>query len=258
MKNGHTVTAVAAIIISIISLSWTIYNDSKLEELSYDNRGLRHRPRIVLEKPETFNFSMSAIFPGTIEALEDPKRENPKAEITVSANIKGTNKSEAVAKIVAEAIMDTPTGLSELREMLLDEEKRKGLNFRPTKDYYHSIEVLPNEEHQFDFSRTIKAADLEKQECVVHYMVLYENEAGNLYDSYMWMRFNFKKTLPFQYATKDWVNVKPIIDENEVTQAIKHKDSHFSTHMYSKDSAEIIWDLAEEYTDKFKKEMENK
>lgn len=155
-----TIVSVFALAVSGASFWRSCRQDSKLEELSYDTQGLKHRPRIEFEMPEKFDFTARLMEPLPNDL---PKSEALKTNLTIKAQIKGVNNSDYVARVVAVATIDRPTGMPELREMLLDENKRAKLRFLPNQDYYKSLEILPHKEYTFDVSRELSSADRKKK-----------------------------------------------------------------------------------------------
>lgn len=79
-------------------------------------------------------------------------------------------------------------------------------------------------------------------------MFLYENEAGALFDSYVWTRFELRELVIKQEIVSDGTGskVRFIYDRNDIMKLIAPTDKpHFSTDYFGREEAgELLADLA--------------
>ena len=183
------VISVLALAGSVVSLVRSCRQDAKLEELSYNMAGIENRPRIKLATPKTFQFQGRLEFPATVERFLEREKPSSAIKVAVAAKVKAYNDSPFMARVVAQGHTDVPSGSPVIRNRLRDENERKEAILHLDEDYYHTEEILGYADHEFTFSLPFELADLKNKECVAHYAVLYTNEIGNLFDSYLWMKF---------------------------------------------------------------------
>ena len=100
---------------------------------------------------------------------------------------------------------------------------------------------------ELDFERTIQFIS-EDQHFVLHYLIAYENDIGNLYDTYFRTSYEFKLVLPTLFMMKD----KQIYMRRRLQYKVALKDmfviqnSKPSYYAYNKDETKKIGDLLKE------------
>jgi len=246
--------AIIAILISITSILYTIINDYNIRKVSFDSAGLQNRPVLKFEeKPNKIHYTFETKKPIFVQDLYQKKLSNLSVVLTVDPELNVTNTGVSVAKILCTVVTDKYSGLPEIRKKLFDkvwwDEFAK---IELTDDYFKTIDILPGKSHLIRMPHTLNNINFDLNEFTIHYLLIYLNEIGNVYDSYFWMRFKME---PIQatYAT-DGNTFAVNIDKEQFDGAIKVVDTHFSTFMYSKLKSIKIVDLAEQHMDKLIKD----
>jgi hypothetical protein len=112
--------------------------------------------------------------------------------IRFGARARVVNQGEAIARIVAYAWSDTVDGTPVLRDHLLRGVGSIGV-VEPS-DFYAARGLAASDTTEVEFSDyDMRRSDGEY--CVLHLLILYENEAGQLYDTYHWARYRLREVL---------------------------------------------------------------
>jgi len=242
-----------ALLLAIASLVYTYCQNRELDKLSYKSMGLEYRPQIkLIHKGGTVTAIVDNV-PKTVEELTSPERQGlVTKKVSVTTKVLAFNDSPHVAKVMAKGFTDVPLGSDEIRKRILNEEERLNLEMLLNDSFYTSLEILPYTEHSYEFTVEITQANAEKKEFVVHFLILYGNEVGNIYDSYLWLRFKFDKA-NLQWMAKDGKQPQATASKEELSKFVHFHDKHFSTYMYAKPEAELIRTMIEDFREEQEK-----
>ncbi len=228
-KRKDILVSIGALIVSIVAMSlstcWHYDQGKKLKQM----QGAQNRPLLsIFNKPIIYSFKGKNIEPILTQDVIDAVRNNElliiETSLTIDTKITLTNKGNSIAKLLAWMLVDRPTGDTDVRNELFNAEKRNKWKFHGNNDYYETLTILPGKEHTFNFSRTI-ANITENREFTLHYYFLYQDELGNIYDSYYWARYTSEVTE---------------LNVDKAEKLFLFKDKHFDTKMFFNDESETI------------------
>ena len=213
--------------------------DKKIEENNYITKALQFRPRLeILDNPR-----VSAIDTFVVsEASQIGDTLVTKFSLSIICSLNVANKGESMARIYATAWTDTSTGIAKIRDVLLDKKYREDFfKSLPVNDYYPLKEVQSGDTTYFKIRHTIQYVN--GNQFTIHFLLLYKNEAGNLFDTYYWARY---ATTPITGVPQFKVeNGKLIFNSIKFAKAdfrefLKLTDSNTSTQTYSREQAKDI------------------
>jgi hypothetical protein len=172
---------VLSLVLALVAFIRTCAQDSKLGYLQHRLNAVQYRPRLAAAGP--FEFSRPEFM------MDDFHRAGDTVLIDVSARLDGTlrvaNDGNAPAVLIARMSGKGPGGSCWLRSIL----KRGNLQnvtedqlMDYGRDYLAVGETL---DVPVGYKLPIVTSD---SEAVLHFLFLYENEMGELYDSYLWVR----------------------------------------------------------------------
>lgn len=241
--------AIIAIVVALGSLLYTIYNDYKIRKLSFDNNGLQNRPLLKFdEKLNKIHYTVQSKNTISAEDLYKGKMSKIAVTLTVDPELNVTNNGNSVANILCKVVTDKYSGLPEIRKILFSENGMESFSIKLTDDYYKTIDILPGKSKSVRLPYTINDVNFVLNEFTIHYLIVYANEIGNVFDSYFWVRF---KMDPIQARFSSDGNTFSIqLDKEELHGAVKVIDTHFSTRMYSRNESRKIVKLTRSYRDK--------
>ena len=105
-------------------------------------------------------------------------------------------------------------------------------------------ELLPNGVDTIEIKFEQSIHFISNQKFVLHYLILYKNELGNIYDTYFWVQYELKELIfpnPFK-VVKDTLFYKPISRHMRmaIKDFIKIENSKPSYHMYDIKTTEVL------------------
>ena len=232
--------AILALIVSIAGLAWNVYQYFTMQKLSFSISGIENKPILKVQgSPQILSFELKSkkSIPGSV--LFSNPRPSIESVLTLKTRINLINEGRAIAKVVAYAVMDKPTGAPEIRKTiqgLQENKKEKNINLEIGLDssYYETLDILPGDKRSIDFSYTIQALDKEGK-FTLHYFFLYANDLENVFDSYYWARYETKKDFKIAHQGDNFFSA-----DKEWPTPFKFLDDHFSTQMYSRKNQNIF------------------
>jgi hypothetical protein len=178
--------AAAANVLALIALVLSIHTCDQTSKQHGQAMALTYRPRLTV--PAGLELTQ-------IE-LDDAEQEVEGDTLTTAfsvrfgARARVVNQGEAIARIVAYAWSDTVDGTPVLRDHLLRGVGSIGV-VEPS-DFYAATGLAASETTEVEFSDyDMRRSD--EEHCVLHLLILYENEAGQLYDTYCWARYRLRE-----------------------------------------------------------------
>jgi hypothetical protein len=174
IKNNYEhIIACLAIVISIIALIYTCYNDSRINALTFNFNGIEKRPLLVFdEKIEKIEYELKVPIPVDWEKLPDEKRRTVSATILVNPELKVTNTGNSVAKVFAEIVIDDYTGLPKSGEKLIDFMEGQNVSVEYESDFFKTKLVLPNKGYTMKRKHIVNNINTKKKEFVIHYYII--------------------------------------------------------------------------------------
>ena len=236
-KHWHW-EAILALILSLVTIGYTIYNNIELSKLSFQNAGIQPRPLLKIEGTPVIK-SIRA----TSESPITKKNINERSlglTLSLITEVKLINKGNSIAKMMFEVVADKHSGIPEVRKFILDPDKRKNIKFSLIDDFYKVVEINPDKDRDITLSRTIKSPSNDR--FTMHYMFIYSNEIGNVYDSYIWATY-VQKPVKMRVADKTDTTIKLTMEPEELVKSIELEDIYEMTYMYSKKESEELLKL---------------
>ena len=119
----------------------------------------------------------------------DPKSRIPtvelKGKLSITSQLFLKNSGNALAKVFAYVQTDTTSFIPMIRESFLRSIRER--DSASVTELESLNELLPGDSTVLTLQHEV--AFFDSNQFTLHYLVLYENELGNLYDTYIWNRF---------------------------------------------------------------------
>jgi hypothetical protein len=157
----------------------------------------------------------------------------------ININLKCINTGNSLAKILNTFWTDTVSGEAELRAILIDGDRRQGSMVPVSLNGYYKTQELSAGD-TINIETELSVASFKDKTFTLHFLILYQNEAGALFDTYYWARFKAGPFRMFQIDTLiDGKRDRFVIPFFPFMRAslIKLIDSHTSTKLYSSEVA---------------------
>ena len=227
--------ALGAVIISIIALCKDCSQNKKIDKTNYSLSQIQNKPQIKIIKTEIIGFELhSEMNPqGTEESYLKHDTTDLGVELELNTRIYLTNIGNVSAKIFGEICSDNTSSKRFLREILKDV-KHTVDTTGFIKDYYRNIEI--NNGDTLKIERKFKISNPNIDKFTIHYMLLYENDLDQYFDTYYWARFKLnelvikeefypnEQLLHLKVARKDLINMIKFIDDYNYTDSYNLKE----------------------------------
>jgi len=239
--------------ISIFALFATIFSsvylwhrdtqqDQKVERLEYKNDSMNYRPRLeIIAYPFIESIALKPI---SIKPADEFL--NAYSKLRFRAELKFKNTGNSTGRVLALIHADTLSGDDNIRAILLsDRRKTAKFNITPWKEFFPIKEILPSDtttfkiDHEFDFVSNAQA--------VFHFLIFYENELNNLYDTYYWARFKLNPVIAGSMkhtmidSAKMLIRTDVAFARKDLQNAILFQDGNQSMYLYNKqERSEIL------------------
>lgn len=251
--------AVGALFVSIRSCSHDSEQDAFIKEMQYVQNTMNYHPRIVFKETPVITRCMidTAMIHidmnKFIEAMY--KGEAPyidmQYQLLISYKFIFTNIGESLGKLVAIVSADTLSSIPVIRNKLLGDYDHIS-SFRPFGRFSKS-ELLPFSADTIHWEHTEKVTFFFNNEFAVHVAIFYENELGQLFDTYY-----------IQHCTVTQGMLPYMIDRGklhlgDISKATKIFPDEFfpSYHIYESNDGASIKNKFEKYGRQFLNEMNN-
>jgi hypothetical protein len=242
--------AVGALIISIIGLVCDHCQNKKIEDLDYKNKALEFRPLLkIVGIPKIDSFELKSYKKVDMREFLDSSDTTERfvdipSILTINLKLNMVNAGNSIAAVYAEFWSDTLSGSDKIRDILLDKKLREHrLSKSPIIDYFRFKEIQPGETTDFEFSHTVKF--LEEDKFTMHFLFLYKNEAGALYDTYYWARYTTTPIVgvPEFAVINGQLAFRMKFAKTEFTEFLKLLDQNMASKTYPRTEAEDILDF---------------
>lgn len=235
------VISIFAIILTLFSYIYLYYRhekeDERFEVLQYETNGIRYRPKLeIVGKPIIERVILKR---DSVNRSGDFINAYNKLGFTAELNFKNTGNTDA--KILAVIQTDTVSGAAFIRDMLLSETMRaRKLNkVYLMNEFFLFKEVSRDDTTSFKVNHELNF--ITNSEAVLHFLVLYENELGNLYDTYYWAKFKIKTEIVGRIehtildTTQMIVKTDLLFAKKDLRNLIVFKEDNQSSYPYDKD-----------------------
>ena len=226
-----------ALVISVLSMFWTyqeyernLTQDETINEINYAQLALAHQPRWeVTQSIHQTNFQ--------------PVNEDIDEviyEIDVTSEITFKNSGNSLGRLVALMTKDVQSGEANLRRILHDPDSEgTTLVTQEYEGYFPYVELSPGQTKTIPFNTKVRYAH--NGWGSLHFLVIYENQAGVFFDTYLWIKYQSKSPV---YYRKD----QPIQEETLLRELFSFVDKNSSSIYYSHDEKERILDIMRKNT----------
>jgi len=259
-NNLKLYVALGAFLLGIVSFVRDCSQDISIEESNYMNMAMKFRPDLkVVNSPEIISFELASTDKISVSEFYDSQSDtiDIHSSLTIKAKLNLVNVGNARAKVYAFGRMDTLSGDPKIRELLLNKKGREhSMKFAPISDYFWIKDVKPDDTTCFNLSHAIKF--IEDSKFTVHFIFLYENDVGVLYDTYYWANYT-STPLVLKLPEKGLMDTKgnliftSKVDKSQVKEFFKLSDQNISSKIYSKKEAEDILKFLKRKAKKLKK-----
>jgi hypothetical protein len=204
----------------------------------------------VVGKPEVKRVTLE----GTVQ-ISDNKvvNRNVSARLTIETRIRVRNDGNTNAKFMFHAVTDSLSGVPEMRNIMLgrDLSKKANLMLSMSNEHYETKDILPGKEDTFE--GITKVDNIKDDQFTIHYWLVYNNEAGNVYNTYYWARFATKKTVIYPQADSYTIqqallNSVEFVDDNQSYECYNRLDSGRLRSFYLDDLHKVSPSSSEHYS----------
>jgi hypothetical protein len=236
------------LILSIISIGLVSFNtwrgcvhSKKIEDMTYTQVSLAYRPILkIVEKCVIKSCILKFHASGFQIINNDLDRDTADVNLTTSTidlktELIVANTGNDLAKIVAFISTDTLSGDDLIRKRLLNFENYQ-IKFIPYKQpYFEGKEIHPNDSLSIQCSHELNF--LEKSDFTLHYLILYENSQGILYDIYYCIRYEIPPVVMDPKESIKKVNGDFVINFPDI---FKRKGDNFTSYIYNPSEAKKV------------------
>lgn len=219
-----------------------IQDDAKIDSLKFENNSIKYRPNIrVIGDPilEKVWFDSSEI---EIKDLDNNFISYPfviKCHLKLKFRL--VNEGNSLADIISIISIDTTSADIVVRRRLLDPKftRYKFDAFHP----FFNNEMLPKID-TLDYNHTEGIDFLKDQLFTLHFLILYENELEQIFDTYYWVQFKIEDyIMPSAFIRKEnqIIKLEPasknlviIVDSKTSYEAYDRKDGEFILNLIKK------------------------
>jgi hypothetical protein len=245
----------AALVLAIVVFARNCSQNKRIEELYYNSKALEHRPLLeVVGNPQITSVGIAGEKKFATRDLLDTTQDSDRfvdipCSLTVDTKLCIVNSGTSLAEVYAYTWEDTLSGDARLRYRLLDRELREnGFILSPSTDYFTIQDIKPGDTSYFKLSHT--AHFVKDNAFTMHFLLLYMNEVGVLYDTYYWARYDVKpitSKLEVLAVNDKPIAIRSMIQRTELLEFLKLRDHNISWKTYSKTEAEDIIDFFERH-----------
>lgn len=234
-------------IIATISLLLSIYQNKELAQIQYLTKASELKPMLDISLlPEIKELKVQ------FDRLSSHERIAVILDSLV-VKMKFKNNSNKVAKIWGTIYGGSHKGQPFIRDILLKNDvPDKRFEIFNNNDFYKDEVVLPNKDKEFTFRCPIR--DIKNNTFVQHYLILFNNDAGMLYDAYIICRYSVKKALCDKENDGDnnKYQLKFDFPEQKICYAIEVEkmDMNISTYTYSHEELISFREVINSYSHK--------
>lgn len=230
--------------LSIIAFIRDCNQNSNMKQISQQINSLQYKPilkpigepKIVESKIISEGKSMQEILDLIDSSSVDTPTIATGAKIELTTKMTFVNEGASLARNVAYLSCDTITNYPRLREILRNPQKWKN------KGHYEKIDKI-NESQPGDTIEVHSKYDLKFMEngnIELHYLLLYENELGTFYDTYVWCNYTFELSTLFTIVEENGILQPKLVDINNINPFKLSGKVNDSYYMYTESETKEI------------------
>lgn len=197
--------SIFTIVVSLLTFVWTIYRDSQIKKDTYKQNAEVFKPEIEIVKIDFIGKPIIDSIPQK-SIIDEDGMPIIDVKMDVIAKFYITNTSKHSCIIVGNLFTDRISGSDYMRYQLSEEDELKKLKLIDNNDFFKITEIKANDTATIE--NTYRLQSIQKQEFVLHFMILYENELEQLYDTYYWAQCKLNDLIIGSYF--DSINNKSI------------------------------------------------
>ncbi|MCE5251109.1 hypothetical protein LLG96_12905 [bacterium] len=247
-KVIHWFFTIIAILISIFGYYSNVKQNAKINKMNFQIRSMEYKPNLVIQKEPLIEFFIPKILPEKTITTDNHIIEFFVEIDSLRLKLEVKNEGNHSARLCAVIQTDSTAGYTMLRNILLDKKLRnrqlKSAILFP--DFYQNIELKNNQTKIFDEKYPIIQFPKDS-EFVLHFLYLYTNDIGILYDTYYWARYSIKEVqsendIPenIYYKTQIIINIKDAFTDTNYFY-LDFIDDNISNRIYSQLESEDIF-----------------
>jgi hypothetical protein len=194
---GLAFITVVSVVFNRIDHADLVSSQEKLRNSEYLIQSIQYAPRLKLTNLPVISPVHIQMKSQNIprEALKDNSPTNPLiietsiTEIRVYCQLKFTNLQTSKATIISYAYADTTDYQARIRETMLagDTSSAKVAYIK------EPVELLQGDSQSFKVEHVINF--MAQNQFILHFMVLYRNELGQMFDTYVWVAYEYHPTM---------------------------------------------------------------
>lgn len=219
VRKELSIFDILSVLLTVFVFTYTVFQDNKIKNINYQENSVASKPILELVgKPRIF---IEKIYFTDKDYVDYPLIDT--FVIGIDIEIRQVMKFKNIGNDKADIMLwywsDTITGEDYIRNLLFNKKElfKKTLD-TPIKDFFRGKELLPNDTIIIDEKRKI-GMDLITHDFVSHFLIMYENNFGNRYDTYIKSKFKLNQPL-----------FEPMIT----------KTGQFAAHYYKKTSTDFF------------------
>jgi len=241
------------IMLTVADMVWGMYRDGRIAALSEQVNSVTYQPLVyVVGSAGVDSIGMDTPLVEVALNTGQPISMRP-GTLTISSTLRLTNRGSSVARIVGIAVADTMAGFPVIRTRILS----SALGSDDTQvfawnRFYDPPQILPGDSTTLSFAHEIPAP---LDTCAtLHYLILYKNALGQLYDTYFWGRYSVSpppilaRHIPVEPGD---VTIVPGIDpprmkfyatwaKSDIQHALRASSYNQETHSYTRAEATLL------------------
>jgi hypothetical protein len=235
-------------ILTVIIILCTLRQNKKINELTYKDRAIEHKP--IIEIIGTPQIKVEYLYHrGAYNSLLN--RVDLEIEIKIKQVVKLANIGNEKATLVCQLFCDTLTNENILRNCLLNKKMLNTFEQSSYKSYFNEKELFPNDTFLFEDERRI-GIDTSTKIFVNHLLILYKNDYGVFYDTYIKSKFKLNQPLFEPSINLETGNLQFYLGKNAREFFLLEEPSR-TTQIYTEEEKELIIKAAKEYEKMHKK-----
>ena len=232
--------------------------DKKIQELNYWTSAMQFKPFLkVVGNPiiTAFQFEGDSKFAtrDIFNASDTTiKFIDIHCTLTIDFKLNIMNEGNTIADVYAILWSDTLKGRDKMRDLLFNKDTRERELGRPIIGDYLTLKSVPAGD-TVDYEMTHTVRFFEENDFMMHFLFLYRNEVGTLYDTYYWACYNATPILgKVEFAIIEGKLVSRVaVEKAQFKDFLKLYDHATSSKTYSKSQAEDILDFLKRNREKY-------
>ena len=206
LETSNRIAIISSILLPVIffglSLWLNFQNKSQIENLNKKINAQTFRPILTLVGGPIITKTWFDPIKIDFEGLRDSVTVNPETGISeipvrmnlsLKAKLKLSNSGNSIAKIIYSISGTNASDETVLRKLLLEHINKPYKLSTHMMRQYSAVELLPNNQDTTTITIELNVSEIKNNNFGIHYLILYENELGYLYDSYFQTQIGYEE-----------------------------------------------------------------